>query len=464
MDEIIEEKQNEAYNFEAKMDLKRAIPLGMQHVLAMFISNLTPIIIVCGACGIVSGSELQIALLQNAMFIAGVVTLLQLFPIGPIGGRVPIVMGTSTSFVGSYKSILASIAPGAGIVAYGTILGAGIVGGLFECVIGFFIKPLRKIFTSVVTGTVVIAIGMSLISVGINSFGGGKDNIDFGSPENLCLAFIVLATILLCKHFGKGFISNSAILIGIIVGYVVAFLMGLFVPHTAIGADGVEYTKSWVLNFDGVATAGWFSLPKLMPVKPVFNFKEMIPILMMFVVTAVETVGDVSAVVQGGFNRNATDKELSGGVVCDGFGSALAAVFGVLPNTSFSQNVGLVSMTKVVNRIAIASGAVFVILCGFIPKLGAFISSIPSAVLGGAIIMMFSTIIVSGIELVTSEKLTSRNITIISVALGVGYGMGSNSTILQYMPDIVAMIFGGSGIVPAAIVAVLLNIILPKDN
>lgn len=454
---------NAAYDFEAKMPLRQALPLGMQHVLAMFVSNITPILIVGGACGIVSGSELQITLLQNAMILAGIVTLLQLYPLGPIGGKVPIVMGTSTSFIGSYKSILASITPGTGLIAYGTILGAGIIGGLFECVIGLFIRPLRKLFPPVVTGTVVIAIGMSLIGVGINSFGGGKDSVDFGSAENLFLAFLVLILILVCKHWGKGLVKSSAILIGIAGGYIAAAIMGVMLPHTAVTADGMEYTKSWVLDFSSVINAKCFSFPRIMPVMPVFDFKAMVPVLMMFIVTAVETVGDVSAVVQGGFGREASDRELSGGVICDGFGSAFAAFFGVLPNTSFSQNVGLVSITKVVNRTALMTGAVFTVLCGFIPKLGALISVIPQSVLGGATIIMFSSIIVSGIELVTSERLSTRNITIISVALGVGFGMGSNSNILQYMPEMVSMIFGGSGIVPAAVVAIILNVLLPKE-
>ena len=444
----------EAYDFNGKLPLKQAIPLGLQHVMAMFVGNLTPLLIITGACGIGAGSEyasIQVALLQNAMIIAGIVTLIQLFSIGPVGGKVPIIMGTSSGFIGVFSSVTKIM--GGGILAYGAIMGASIIGGLFETVLGAFIKPLRKFFPSVVTGTVVLSIGLSLISVGINSFGGGSSAKDFGSLENLFLAFVVLVVILFVKHWTKGYLSSSAILVGIIVGYIVAIIMGLVLPHTAVTADGVEYTKSWVLNWNKVAEAKWIAIPKFMPVKPVFDLRAILPVLVMFVVTAVETVGDISGVMEGGMGREATDKELSGGVMCD-----------VLPNTSFSQNVGLVAMTKVVNRVALASGAVFLILCGLIPKLGALISIMPQSVLGGAAVMMFSSIIVSGIQLITKEPLDARRLSIVSVALGVGYGMGVSPAILEHTPQAVQLMFGESGIVPAAFVAILLNVILPKSK
>ena len=453
------------YELCGKIPLKQAIPLGLQHVLAMFVGNLTPLLIICGACGI-SGSEefahLQVSLLQNAMFVAGVVTLVQLYAIGPIGGKVPIIMGTSSGFIGVFKSVADTM--GGGVATYGAIMGASIIGGLFEGVLGAFIKPLRKFFPPVVTGTVVLSIGLSLISVGVNSFGGGSSAKDFGSAENLLLALFVLIVILMVKHWTKGLTSNSAILIGIIAGYAAAVIMGLLLPNSGITADGAEYTKAWVLNWNKVAEASWISIPEFLPVKPVFDVRAIAPIIIMFIVTAVETVGDISGVIEGGMDREATDKELSGGVICDGIGSSFAALFGILPNTSFSQNVGLVTMTKIVNRTALASGAVFLILCGLIPKLGAIISIMPQAVLGGAAVMMFSSIVVSGIQLITKEHMTPRNLTIVSVALGVGYGMGANTAILAQTPQAVQLIFGGSGIVPAALVAILLNLLLPKDD
>ena len=459
------ELSKEAYKFDGKLSLKQAIPLGLQHVMAMFVGNLTPLLIITGACGIGAGSEyeaVQISLLQNAMIIAGMVTLIQLFAIGPVGGKVPIIMGTSSGFIGVFGSVAKVM--GGGIIGYGALMGASIIGGLFETVLGAFLKPLRKFFPAVVTGTVVLSIGLSLISVGISSFGGGSSAKDFGSLENLFLAFLVLVVILFFKHWTNGYLSSSSILIGIIVGYIAAFIMGFVLPHTAVTADGVEYTKSWVLNWNKVASAAWFDIPEFLPIKPVFDMRAIAPVLVMFIVTAVETVGDISGVIEGGMDREATAKELSGGVMCDGIGSSLAALFGVLPNTSFSQNVGLVAMTKVVNRIALAAGAVFLILCGLFPKLGAIISIMPQSVLGGAAVMMFSSIIVSGIQLITREALTPRNLTIVSVALGVGYGIGANSAILAHTPEFVSLIFGGSGIVPAALMAIILNIILPKDK
>ena len=454
----------EAFRFEGKMPLQQAIPLGLQHVLAMFVGNLTPLLIITGVCGIASEefASLQISLLQNAMLVAGIITLVQLFSIGPIGGKVPIIMGTSSGFIGVFKSVAATM--GGGVAAYGAIIGASIIGGLFETVLGFFLKPLRKFFPAIVTGTVVLSIGLSLISVGVNSFGGGNTAKDFGSVENLLLGLFVLVVILVLKHGTKGFLSSSSILIGIIAGYIAAGIMGLVLPTTGVTADGVEYTKAWVLNWSKVADADWFAIPKLLPIKPVFDLRAIIPVGIMFIVTAVETVGDISGVIVGGMDREATDKELSGGVMCDGVGSSIAAIFGVLPNTSFSQNVGLVSMTKIVNRFALATGAVFLVFCGLIPKLGALVSMMPQAVLGGAAVMMFSSIVVSGIQLITREPLTSRNLTIVAVSLGLGYGMGANTAILAQTPQAVQLVFGGSGIVPAAIVAILLNIVLPKDK
>ena len=460
-----ENNYTDLYTFEGKVPLKQAIPTGLQHVLAMFVGNLTPILIITGACGITAGSDLaslQVQLLQNAMLIAGIVTLIQLYAVGPIGGKVPIIMGTSSGFIGVFNSVAKVM--GGGILSYGAIMGASIIGGLFESVLGFLIKPLRKFFPSVVTGTVVLAIGLSLISVGVNSFGGGASAQDFGSLENLFLGLVVLLVIVILKHFTKGISSTAAIFFGIIAGYIVAGIMGMVLPTTGVNAEGVEFTKAWVLNWSKVGNAAWFELPKLMPVKPVFDMRAIIPVLIMFIVTAIETVGDISGVIVGGMDREATDKELSGGVVCDGIGSSLAAVFGVLPNTSFSQNVGIVTMTKVVNRYALSIGAIFLIVCGLFPKVGAVISVMPQSVLGGAAVMMFSSIVISGIQLITKEPLTARNITIISVALGLGYGLGSNSAVLAALPQNFQLVFGGSGIVPAAIVAIILNIVLPKDK
>lgn len=454
------------YDFHAKLPLAQAIPLGLQHVLAMFVGNLTPILIITSACAAMSDAEqfaaLQVSLLQNAMLIAGIVTLVQLFAIGPIGGKVPIIMGTSSGFIGVFQSVANVM--GGGILAYGAMMGASIIGGLFEGVLGFFLKPLRRFFPAVVTGTVVLSIGLSLISVGVASFGGGSGAKDYGSVENLLIALVVLVVILIFKHFTKGVLSYSCILLGIVFGYILCAVLPLFISPTGVTAEGVEYTKAWVLNWDKVAQASWFAVPEIMPVPIVFDVRAIAPVMIMFIVTAVETVGDISGVMEGGMGREATDKELSGGIICDGLGSSFAAVFGVLPNTSFSQNVGLVTMTKVVNRFALACGAVFLILCGLFPKLAALVSIMPQSVLGGAAVIMFSSIVMSGIQLITREPLTARSMTIVSVALGLGYGLGANAAVLAGLPQAVQLVFGGSGIVPAAFVAIVLNILLPKEK
>ncbi len=450
------------YEFEGRLPLSQAIPLGLQHVLAMFVGNLTPILIITGVCGVAEFQDIQVSLLQNAMLIAGIVTLIQLYAVGPIGGKVPIIMGTSSGFIGVFKSVADVM--GGGLLAYGAIMGASIIGGLFETVLGAFLKPLRRFFPAIVTGTVVLSIGLSLISVGIGSFAGGSSALDYGSMENLMIGLAVMVVILALKHGTKGMTSTACILFGIIFGYILCSILPFFLSTTGVTADGVEFTKAWVINWDKVADAKWLEIPKLMPVKPVFDMRAILPVLIMFIVTAVETVGDISGCMEGGLDREATDKELAGGVMCDGIGSSLAAIFGVLPNTSFSQNVGLVTMTKIVNRFALACGAIFLILCGLFPKLATIVSIMPQSVLGGAAVIMFSSIVVSGIQLITKEPLNARSISIVSVALGLGYGLGANTAALAGLPSFISLVFGGSGIVPAAFMAIILNVLLPQEK
>ena len=456
------------YELEGRIPLGQAILYGLQHVMAMFVGNLTPVLLITGVCALDGGLQLQI--IQNAMLMAGIITLLQLFTIGPVGARLPIVMGTSSGFIGVCSGVAATM--GQGIVTYGAIIFASFLGGLFETVLGFFLKPLRRFFPSLVTGTVVMAIGLSLISVGINSFGGGNNNGDFGSLPNLFVGTVVLVTIILLKHFTKGVTSTASILIGIVVGYIVCGVMGLILPTTYQYVDPntqetITKTCSWVLNFSKVSEASWFAVPAFMPfgfTKEMIDLRAIIPIVIMFIVTAVETVGDTSGITEGGLGREATDKELAGSVICDGLGSSVASFFGVLPNTSFSQNVGLIAMTKIVNLFAISTGAIFLVLCGLFPKLAAVVQMMPQSVLGGAAVMMFASIVVSGIQLVTKDGVSNRTVTIVSVALGFGYGLGANTEVLKNLPQFVELIFGGSGIVPAAIIAMILNIAIPEEK
>lgn len=424
------------YKLDGRVPLSRAIPLGIQHVLAMFLGNVSPLLIVCGL--IEMDPAMKTMLIQNAMFIAGITTLIQLYPIWKVGCRLPVVMGTSSGFIGTCKAIGVNY-------GYGAILGASLIGAIFEIFLGFFIKPLKKLFPPVVTSLVIMSIGLSLLPVGVNYFAGGSGSADYGNWKHLLVGTVVVLTIVFFKQFTKGFLSVSSILIGIIVGYILAICLGM-----------VDFTQ--------VEEASWISLPHLMPVAMDFNWQAIVAMLIMFVATAVETVGDISGIANGGLDREATDKELSGGVIADGFGSLLAAVFGVLPNTSFSQNVGLVAVTKVVNRFCIMTGAVFLILCGFIPKLSAILSVMPQSVLGGAAVIMFAMILVSGMRSLQREKLTGRNEIIISLALGLGVGIGMVPESLGLMPEWVSQIFAQNGIIMTFVIATVFNLILPKDK
>ena len=439
------------YELEGRVPLGKAILLGMQHVLAMFVGNLTPILVIGGACSL-GDAGLMVPVIQNAMLIAGLITLLQLWTVGPIGARLPCVMGTSSGFIGVMSGVAGSM--GGGVVAYGAILAASFIGGLFEMVLGFFLKPLRRFFPSVVTGTVVTAmyeIGASDISeIADELFARGKELESGGVLGGL-----------LAVGLEKALSVYGATPVLIILSIVCAIFALIF--KTTYVVDGATLTHSWVLQWDKVGQAAWFSLPKIMPVKWVFTPKAIIPICIMFIVTAVETIGDLSGITEGGMGREATDKELSGGVACDGVGSSIASLFGVLPNTSFSQNVGLVGMTKIVNLYCITMGAIFLVLCGFCPKLAAVVQLMPQSVLGGAAVMMFASIVVSGIQLITKDGITNRIVTIVAVSLGLGYGLGSTPNVLAHLPQWISYVFGGSGIVPAALVAIILNLCI-KDK
>ena len=427
------------YRLDGRVPLSRAIPLGIQHVMAMFLGNVSPLLIICGMLNMDVG--VKTSLIQNSMFIAGVVTLIQLYPIWKVGCRLPVVMGTSSGFIGTCKSIGSNF-------GYGAIIGASLTGAILEIILGFFIKPLKKLFPPVVTSLVIMSIGLSLLPVGINYFAGGSGAPDFGHWKHLLVGLIVVVVIVVLKQFTKGFLSVSAILIGIVVGYLVAIALGM-------------------VDFQPIADAAWFSLPKpifLLDMRMEFHWQAMIAMAIMFVATAVETVGNISGITNGGLDREPTNEELSGGVIADGAGSLLAALFGVLPNTSFSQNVGLVTVTKVVNRFCIMTGAVFLILCGFIPKLSAIFSAMPQSVLGGAAVIMFAMILVSGMQSLQREKLNGRNGMIVALALGLGVGIGMVPSALDQMPAWVGQIFAQNGIIMTFVIATVMNLILPKDK
>ena len=436
-------KKENMYQLEGSVPLKDAIPLGMQHILAMYAGNLAPLLVLAGVLSM--NMDIRIILLQNAMFVAGLITLLQLYPIWKVGSGLPVVMGTSSGFI--------PVSIGVGTqFGYGAIMGASLIGACVEFLLGFIIKPLRKLIPHVVSGTVVLILGISLIPVGIQFIGGGvgaQSDPSFGSLQNLLLGIIVFVTIIALRQFGKGFLSISSILIGIIVGYIVAIFMG-------------------IVDFSGVATAPWFALPKpifmIEGLEYSFHLEAIIPFILVYLATTVETIGDNTGIAVGGLGRDITDRELQGAVHADGFGSAFATLFGVMPNTSFSQNVGLIGMTKVVNRFVLMTGAVFLILCALFPKLGAIVASIPNPVLGGAVILMFAMISMSGLNLlINNGKISDRTGLIVAASCAVGFGLSNCPEVMRALPTLIQNMFS-QAIVGGFVTALLLNLILPHKG
>ena len=439
------------YKLEGRVPLKTAIPLGMQHVLAMYAGNLAPILVISGVLNI--PADIKVSLLQSAMFVAGAVTFVQLRPIWKVGSGLPTVMGTSSGFIPVAIGVgLQYAAMGDWSTGYAAILGASLIGGLMEFMLGFIVKPLRKFLPHVVTGTVVTTLGISLIPVGIKFVGGGvglEKTPGFGSVKNLLIARFVFLIIIFIRQLFTGFLSISSILIGLIAGYVVAILTGM-------------------VDFTPVKNAAWLSAP--LPFFAVghlnltFHWDAIVPFLLVYLATTVETIGDNTGIAVGGLGRDITDKELQGAVHADGFGSMFAAIFGVMPNTSFSQNVGLIGMTKVVNRFTIGIGAGFLVLCGFFPKLGAIVSTIPNPVLGGGVLLMFSMITMSGLNLIYQNgKITERDIVIIAASLGVAFGLSNVPEVMQHLPVWFQNIFK-QAIVGAFVTALILNLLLPKTK
>ncbi|MEG1583257.1 MAG: nucleobase:cation symporter-2 family protein [Cetobacterium sp.] len=429
-------KNTSPYHLDGVPELKTALPLGLQHILAMFVSNITPIIIVAGVLGI--SPEQKTLLIQASMLVAGLNTLIQAYTIGPIGARLPIVVGTSFAFV----PVAISIGMKYGFEG---VLGAALVGGIFEGLLGLVIKKVRKFFPPIVTGVVVLSIGLSLLPVGINSFAGGVGAADFGSLENLFIGTVVLVTVVFFKQFTKGILSTGSIFIGTIVGFIIAIIMGK-------------------VNLSPLMQAEYLTIPKPMMFGFSFHLDAILAMILMFVVSAVETVGDMSGVTMGGAGRETTDRELSGGILADGLGSAFAALFSVLPTTSFSQNTGIIAMTGIMSRFVVATGAMFLVVGAFIPKIGALFTIIPASVIGGSLVMVFAMISISGINLITKEPLVGRNAVILAVSLGLGYGLGNVPAALNIFPESIKLIFGGSGIVVSGTIAVFLNLVLPLDE
>lgn len=424
------------YQLDGTVPVAQAVPFGLQHVLAMFVSNITPIIILANVVGV--PADLQGTLIQNCMIIAGIGTLIQLYPLWRIGSRLPVVMGISFTFL----SLAISIGTTMGM---GTVIGAVIVGGIFEGILGLFVKYWIKLVPPIVAATVVTAIGFSLLPIGANSFAGGQGSADFGNAHNWIVGSITLLTCLLCQVFGRGFFRSLSVLMGLIVGYIVALFMGM-----------VDYSA-----LDGI---GIISLPTLLPFKPEFHAGAILSVIAIYMVSATETIGDTSALCAGALKRQPSNRELGGSIACDGFVSSIAGLFGCTPITSFSQNVGLAAMSGVVNRFTIATGAIIMILGGIFPAVGSVLTTIPQAVLGGCTIMMFGSILFAGFDMVAKCGFGNRNMVIVSVALSIGLGFTSASQMFDIFPQIIRIIFAENCVAAVFLLAVLLNLLLPKEK
>ena len=434
--------------------LHKAIPLGIQHVLAMFVSNVTPAIIIAGAAGFGFGSNSPdfpelLYLIQMSMLFAGIATLLQTISIGPIGAKLPIVQGTSFAFI----PIMIPLVAGKGVDGLAALFGGVIIGGIFHAFLGTFIGKIRFALPPLVTGLVVTMIGLALVKVGIQYAAGGVPAIgtpEYGSLLNWSAALVVIVVTLGLKFFTRGMLSVSAVLVGLIVGYIYALMVGMI----SFGGD-FGIVASW-------NKAAAFALPQ--PFKYGFEFSAaaVIGFCLMAFISAIETVGDVSGVTKGGAGREATDVEIQSATYADGVGTAIAGMFGGFPNTSFSQNVGLIAMTGVMSRHVVTIGAIFLIVCGLIPKVGAIIRTIPIEVLGGGVIVMFGMVVAAGMSMLSDVDWNRRNMVIFAISISIGLGLQLEPGAVQHLPDTLRILMT-SGLLPAALIAIVLNLILPEE-
>ena len=430
------------YTLSGRVPIFRAVPYGFQHILAMFVANIAPIFIVAGACELSPNETAR--LIQTAMIIAGVGTLIQIFPIFRVGSGLPVVMGVSFTFV----SVFCTVGPKYG---YGAVIGAILIGGVIEAALGLLAKYWRKIIAPIVSACVVTAIGFSLLSVGATSFGGGSGSASFGAWQNWTMGGVTLLACILFNIFAKGHWKQLSVLFGLAVGYVLALILHFCLP--ALG----------IMDFSAFEGIGVVALPQILPYKPIFKIGAIIPVALIFLVSATETIGDTTALTQVGLGREPTDREISGSLACDGLSSSLSALFGCMPLTSFSQNVGLVSMTKVVNRFAIATGAIIMIFAGVFPVIGAALATLPEAVLGGCTLMMFGSIVVSGLQMVAKCGFSQRNITITALSLSIGIGFTLVPEIFHFFPEAVQSVFADNCVAVVFLVSIVLNLILPKN-
>lgn len=447
------------YRLNGRVPLSKAIPFGLQHVLAMFVSNLAPALIVCSAA-FVRGTNNHLTsaeitqILQCAMFVAGIGTCLQLYPIWKIGSKLPIVMGVSFTFLGSLLMICTNSDLG-----YEGMIGAVIAGGIFEGLVGLSARYWKRFLTSVVSSCVVIAIGLSLLSVGMDSWGGGSSAKDFGAWYHLFIGVFTLIICLVSRYLLKGIYKNLNVLVGLVLGYLLSIIFTVTGIAPLVNFSGISKT---------IQQVGVFSIPKLVFLtnhKPIFNIGAFFTIAIVFLVSAAETTGATTAVCTGALKRDIKMEELQGSLAVDGFSSAISACFGCLPLTSFSQNVGLVTMTGVINRFTILMGALILILASLFPPLGAFFNSIPQAVLGGCTVMMFGSIMYEGIKMLKECEFDDRTMVIVSLAFCIGVGLTQTSgNFFSMFPKEVGDIFNGNAVAGVFVVSLILSLVLPKKS
>ncbi|KWZ73699.1 uracil-xanthine permease family protein [Alloscardovia omnicolens] len=432
---------------DGKISLWTGIPFGIQHVLAMFVANLAPIAIVVAAAQLTA--EQSAWIISSALLVAGLGTCLQLYPLWRIGGRLPIVTGISFTYVAA--ATLVASDPKLG---YGAVIGAVIVGGFVELLLGLTAQYWKPFINPIVSAVVVTTIGFSLLSVGATSFGGGSGAKDFGSWQNLTVATITLVACLAFQVLTRGIAKQLSVLFGLVVGYIIALIFTL----SGIAPHMVDFS-----NFQGLSIVSLPHIAPLMPFGIKFDVNAIVSFTLLYVVSSVEVLGNTSSLTQVGFNREPTDRETAGAIAGDGFISSVAGFFGALPLTSFAQNVGLVAITRVVNRKVILTGGLILILASFFPCLAAVFNSLPQAVLGGCTIMMFGSIVLAGIQMIAKAGFTQRNITIVTLALTIGIGFTQAQGIFQYFPALFQSVFSNA-IAIAFVVALILSWVLPDEK
>ncbi|MDO5718073.1 MAG: nucleobase:cation symporter-2 family protein [Tissierellia bacterium] len=432
----MEKSNTSVFDLDGRPSFGKALPLALQHVLAMLVGNIVPSIIIAGVTGLTP--EEKVAMIQVGMIIAALSTFIQLVPVLGFGARLPVIMGVSFSYI----PVLTAIGKAYGIQA---VFGAQLIGAIVSIFVGVFIKQIRSYFPPIVAGTVVFTIGLSLYPVGINYMAGGVGAPDYGNLKYWGVALFTLLVVLVCNMFGKGMIKLAAILIGMVAGYIVSLALNM-------------------VSFENISNAGWFALPRPFYFGYKFQPTAVISMVVMYIVNSVQAVGDFSATTMGGLNREATDEELSGAIKGNGICSAIASAFGGLPTASYSQNVGIVSMTKVVSLYVFKVAVVIILIAGLIPKFGAIMTTIPYPVLGGATISVFAMITMTGMRLITQGELSTRNLTIVGLSVALGVGMTGVSESISQFPEWFKMVFGASPVVIATTLVFFLNILMPKKS